>query len=518
MKNINKILIVFVLSLFVSCDEKLDINTDPNYPEEINAGLALTSAESTLAAVVGGELTNLGGFYAQYHTQAPSASQFENIDSYNLNTAYANTPWSQLYAGVLTDLKYVTEQATASNDTGTALIAEALRAYTYQLLVDLFNDVPYTEALQGRSGNITPKVDSGQAIYADLLTKLDAAVAAYEANPTATITNQDIIYGGKIDQWIKFINTLKLKMYIRMAYTSQANPAAVNALLTEGNFITEDAAIKNFTNSVNKRNPFFETFMSQTGLGDVNHVASNTLHDFYSNNADPRLEVVYKRSPLNGQYNSIAQGTGNTFNNAATSYARSNIRPKTPVFLLSLIESNFLQAEALIRYAGGTGAKEKYDAGVLASLATYQKYFFISSKTDPADDDPTEEVTPPWTTTETATFAADLTGAGKPYEYVATGVIETDVRKVIVQKWASLPYINNIEAWIESTRTKYPEVVLEGSENYAIGNRIPSLISVFSGTDVPSILFYPDDEASRNPNITQHNNLRENVWWDKKSE
>ncbi|MFY7731608.1 MAG: SusD/RagB family nutrient-binding outer membrane lipoprotein, partial [Flavobacterium sp.] len=66
MKNINKILIVFVLSLFVSCDEKLDINTDPNYPEEINAGLALTSAESTLAAVVGGELTNLGGFYAQY--------------------------------------------------------------------------------------------------------------------------------------------------------------------------------------------------------------------------------------------------------------------------------------------------------------------------------------------------------------------------------------------------------------------------------------------------------------------
>lgn len=521
MKNIHKLVIVMLVGLFVSCDDKLDINTDPNYPAEINAGLALTSAEANLATVVGGELTSLGGFFAQYHTQAPSASQFENIDSNNLNTAYANTPWTQLYAGALTDLQYVSAQSEQSGDTATLLIAEALRAYTYQLLVDLFGDVPYTEALQGTSGNITPAVDSGQAIYADLIVKLDAAVAAYDANPTdAAYPSQDVIYGGDIDLWKQFINTLKLKIYLRMAYTPQANPAAVNALITENNFLTEEAAFTTFANVVNKTNPFYGTFMSTggSGLGAVNHVASNTLHDFYVANNDPRLGTVYRRSPVTGLFPSIAQGSGNTYNNTASAYARPNIRPTTPVFLMSTVESNFMQAEALIRYAGGTGAKAKYDAGILASLTIYQRYFYTDTNLDPGDDELSDEDSSPWTTAETATYFQTLTGAGGVYEYQPTGAVESDVRQVIVQKWASLPYINTIEAWIESTRTKFPEVVPEGTQDYSIGNRIPSLITVLTGTNVPSILFYPDDEANRNPNITQHANLLENVWWDQKPE
>lgn len=519
MKNIHKLAIVLLVGLFVSCDDKLDINTDPNYPGEINAGLALTSAEANLATVVGGELTSLGGFFAQYHTQAPSASQFENIDSNNLNTAYANTPWTLLYAGALTDLQYVSAQSEQAEDTATLLIAEALRAYTYQLLVDLFGDVPYTEALQGTSGNITPAVDSGQQIYADLIVKLDAAVAAYDANPTdAAFPTQDVIYGGDINLWKQFINTLKLKIYLRMAYTPQANAAAVNALIAENNFLTQEAAFTTFVNVVGKTNPFYGTFLSTggSGLGDVNHIASNTLHDFYVENDDPRLEVIYRRSPATGLYPSIAQGSGNTFNNTASAYARPNIRPRTPVFLLTTVESNFMQAEALIRYAGGTGAKAKYDAGVLSSLTIYQSYFFISANTDPTKDDPSRESDSPWAAAQTAVLANDLTGTGGPYEYQATGVVETDVRKVIVQKWASLPYINTIEAWIESTRTKFPEVVPTGTQDYGIGNRIPSLITVLTGTNVPSILFYPDDEANRNPNITQHANLLQKVWWDQK--
>ncbi len=494
MKNINKFLILFLTGLFVaSCAEDLDINVDPNTPGEINAGLALTSAEATLAAVAGGEFMNLGGFYAQYHTQAPSASQFENIDSNNLNTAYANTPWTQLYSGVLTDLKYVTEESTAAGDTATLLMAEVLRGYTYQMLTDLFGDVPYTEALQ--DGNITPSVTPGEEIYADVISRIDAAVAAYEANPTESEAGaQDVLFDGDMDMWIQFANTLKLRMYIRMAYTPQANPTAVLALVNEGNFLTEDVKFALFAESTGKRNPFYEVFLSQTGLGDINHIASNTLHDFYTENDDPRLEAAYRASTT-GTYTSISQGTGNDFNNTAISYARPNVGPTTPVFLMTVSESNFLQAEALIRYNGGTGAKEKYDAGVAASFATYTADFGL-----------------------TGASAADFTGAGDVYEYQAGGGVEAEVRQVIIQKWAAMPYVNNIEAYIESTRTKYPEVVEEGTEDYAIGNRIPSSISILQGTTIPSILFYPDSETTRNPNITQRTAITENVWWDQKPE
>ncbi|MEL1245476.1 SusD/RagB family nutrient-binding outer membrane lipoprotein [Flavobacterium sp. DGU11] len=494
MKNINKFLILFIAGLFIaSCDEKLDINTDPNYPANINASLALTSAEATLAAVAGGEFTNLGGFYAQYYTQSPSASQFENIDSYNLNTAYANTPWTQLYSGVLTDLKYVTDKSAESGDTATALMAEVLRGYTYQLLVDLFGDVPYAEALQ--EGNITPSVTPGEEIYADVISRIDAAIAAYEADPTESEAKlQDVIFESDMDKWVQFANTLKLRMYIRMSYTSQANPTAALALVTEGNLLTEDAKFGLFNESADKRNPFYETFLSQTGLGDVNHIASNTIHDFYVENNDPRLEAAFRASNT-GTYTSIQQGTGNTFNNTAISYARPNIGPTTPVYFITASESYFLQAEALIRYSGGTGAKEKYDAGIAASFATYTADFGL-----------------------TGAVATDFTNAGGAYEYQAGANVETTVRQVIIQKWAALASVNNIEAYIEATRTKFPEVVEEGSEDYAIGNRIPSAISILPGTTIPSILFYPDSEVNRNPNITQRSSITENVWWDQKPE
>ena len=506
MKNLYKVFLALtVVGMFTSCDEELDINKDPNTPAEINAGLALTSAEASLAMVVGDELTNLGGFYAQYHTQSPSASQYENIDQYNLNTDYSNRFWTELYSGALNDLKFVKSESDANGDTASALISELLTAYTYQLLVDLFGDVPYTEALDQENGNITPAPTPGEEIYADLLARIDAAVAAYQANPTeASVNLQDVIYNADMDQWIKFANTLKLKMYIRMAYTPMANSGAVNALLAENNFLSvynttalpdDNAAFALFADSDDKRNPFYEVQFDQTGLGDVNHVASNTLHDFYVENGDPRLTAVY-RANTTGSYPSIAQGTGNDFNNTAKDYARPNVQGNTPVFFMSVAESYFLQAEAAVRYAGGANAKELYDMGVAASFATYKKYFGLDASAN----------------------AASFTGTGGAYEYSDMGSVEANVRQIIIQKWAALAYVNNIEAYIETTRTKFPEVVADGTQDYAEGNRIPSAISILPGTTVPSILFYPDDEVSRNPNLTQRSSLTENVWWDQKPE
>jgi hypothetical protein len=508
MKNIFRIVILFVTAAFISCDEDLDINTDPNSPTQITPGLALTSAEASLATVVGGDLMNLGGFYAQYHTQSSGASQYLTIDQYNLTTEYANRIWAALYAGTLNDLKYISDEAENTGETGNALIAETLRSYTYQLLVDLFNDVPYTEALQGDL-NITPSVTSGEEIYTDLIARIDAALAAYNANPVdASVRNQDDIYGGDMEQWIKFANTLKLKLYMRMSYTSMANPAAVNALIAENNFIDEDAAFSSFGTSVNQRNPFYEVQIIFSN--DVNNAASNSLLNFYTENEDPRLQAVY-RANSSGTYTSIPQGAGRSLTALASTYSRPNIRPTTPVFFMTVAESNFLQAEGLIRYSGGAGAKEKYDAGVMASFATYQSHFFLGSDTSVENE-------PVFTEDEAVTFAESLIGPGGAYEYQPGSDVESTVRQVIIQKWAALPNINNIESWIETTRTKFPEIVPEEEVDYAEGNRIPSRVSILSGLTVPSILYYPDDETNRNPNVTQRGSITENVWWDQKPE
>ena len=491
MKNISKILlIIFTVGIYTSCQQDFDVNTDPNTPGQITPDLALASAEASLIAINGGELANLGGFYAQYHTQSPSAGQYDAIDEYNLSTGFGNRTWDELYSGCLNDLKYVATESEKQGNTGKVLVAKLLQAYTFQVLVDLFGDVPYTEALGGVA-NINPKATPGNEIYADLIKQIDAAVTSYKANPVpSAFGTQDIIYQGDMTNWLKFANTLKLRIYMRMSYTAQANPSAVNALIAENNFITVDAGFSKFGTEVSQRNPFYEVnFSTSPGLGDVNHMASNTLMQFYEQNNDPRKTAVYRPSTTS-TYTALDQGNGESFTNTAISYARPKITATTPVYLITVAESYFLQAEALIRYAGQSGAKQKYDLGVETSFHTYGL---------------------------ATSGATALTGPSGVYEFVSGLPTEQAVRQVIIQKWAALANVNNIEAYIETTRTKFPEVVTFGTQNYSKGNRIPSRTSILTATTVPSILFYAQNEVDRNTNIKQRTSITQKVWWDQKN-
>ena len=490
MKNILKFL--FLTIMITSCEKDLDINTDPNTPVGADKSFMLTAAQGSIATTMGGDLMNLGGFLAQYHTQAPSASQYLNIDTYNMNTGFANRLWSELYAGGLNDLRYVKKVSEDENDTGSYLIATVLEAYTFQVLTDLFGSIPYTEALLG-SQNISPVADTGEVIYPALIASIDAALTKYNDNPIpSTVGKQDVIYNADMTNWVKFANTLKLKLYLRMAYTTQANPAAVNALIAQNNFITADAKFNVYSAVLeeNKNHPFYDVQIDR--LGDVNNIASSSLLSFYVDNADPRIDAVYRKNTLAiPVHRGIDQGDRNAYTGSvlATAFSRPNIKFNTPVYLMTVSESNFLQAEALIRYAAGAGAAAKYNAGVLNSFLTYGL---------------------------TAAQANALTAPGAAYAYVPSATVETALRQVMVQKWASLAYVNNIEAFFEISRTKYPEIVTFGTQNYTIGNLIFSKNSVLPAGQTPKTLFYPDNEIERNKNLTQKGALTEKIWWDKK--
>lgn len=480
--------VLFSLLVLTSCEDKLDINTDPTTPPEITTGLALSAVEGSLVTVIGGSFFNLGGFYAQYYTQSPGAGQYDEIDTYNINTDFANRSWTELYAGALNDSKYVLENATEEGDTGAYLIATCLQAYTYQMLVDVFGAVPYTNALQG-SENLSPAPTPGNEIYTDLIARIDMAIAEYETTPVeSSVGEQDLIYGADIDAWIQFANTLKLKMYLRMAYTSQANATAVMDLINEGNFINQDAAFRAFESATNKRHPYYEVQIEY--LGDVNNVASSSLYEFLNLNGDPRVDAIFKLNE-DGVHVAVDQGAGLTSlytNQQAVEFSRPKIEPITPVYLMTVSESNFLQAEAIARYGSAGSVAALYNEGVAQSFMLHGL---------------------------AAADAATFTDAGGNYEFTV-GSTEEMVEQIIVQKWAALANVNNIEAWIETTRTKYPTLSTTGAPNYQEGRRIVSVTSVLPGNLIPASIFYPDDEITRNANMNQKTSLTEKVWWDQK--
>lgn len=473
-----------------ACEDYLDVNTDPNNPSDASIQLVLPAAMASTASEIGGDLQNLGGFWAQVYTQSPKASQYRNIDSYNINTDLFDGNWTELYAGALNDYKRVIEKSLDQEEYNFYLIANLMQIYTYQVLVDLHDKIPFSQALD--PGNIQPSYDDGQAVYTALLAQLDEAVSTYRERASATNANPrgaDLFFGGDMREWLGFANSLKLKMLMRLSYTSMAKPQEVLALVNQNEFITQDAAMTQFSDVEGQRNFFYDVEVNR--LGGVNQVASNSLLRFLTANNDPRTGAIYTRNN-EGVFAGVEQGD---FVDDPRELAQLSIpayTPTTPAYIMTLAEVYFLQAEALIRYNAGAGAREKYEAGIEASFALHG-----------------------------LSGAAALYGAGGPYAFQLSGDAEADIRQVMLQKWVALANVNNIEAFFERNRTGYPAyTTLDPTDpKFEPGSLTYSINSVLPAGQAPRRLYFPDVSTSRNRNApAQPNSIAVKVWWDKKGD
>jgi Starch-binding associating with outer membrane len=179
MINKNAILFGAVCMLLVtSCKRTLDINQDPNNPslDQGNPRLVFPAAVMSTAGRVGGDLAILGGIWGQYVTQSALANQYKYIDAYDVKSTDLNAPYTGLFTGGLKNYQYVIDKARDAQDWNFYLMGAVMKAYTTEVLVDLYDKIPYTEALQG-TGNLNPKFDNGDAIYASLIAGIDSALA-----------------------------------------------------------------------------------------------------------------------------------------------------------------------------------------------------------------------------------------------------------------------------------------------------------------------------------------------------
>lgn len=506
--KLSMILIALVAVTVSSCKKQLDINKDPDNPglDQLTPKLVFPSAVASSAGRIGGDLAILGGIWAQFYTQNTTSNQYKNIDAFDLTksdfgSTITSSPWAELYSGALNDLSFTIRKAAEQEDWTYVLMGTVIKAYTMQVLVDIYDQIPYSEAFQGIN-NLQPKFDDGYSVYKGLLAELDAALAkdfdastnsspgAYDLlwpGTGATIEQQeaDWVSNGNLDKWIRFANTLKLKMYLRMVYAKPAEAeAGIRAMYTaNAQFLNENAWLNVFENAENKSNPLFE-FNNRKLNTDANLKASVTFLSWLQTNGDPRIDNYFLfRTGSTTQYLGIHQGdflnTDPLFNNAS----KANISPTDPVDFISLAESHFLQAEALERFFGGAGAKNHYDEGVQASFARYND-----------------------------NAASLLAGA---YAYPAAGTFEQKLEAIITQKWASMPKSHSLEAYFERNRTGYPRTstVYSTDPTYIPGRFVYPKNGVTNGLFAKRLI-YPDIERSKNPNTPPEEPVTKKVWWD----
>ena len=350
-----------------SCTSDLsDLNQNGKAPESVPSGALFANAVMgyyDFDAVQNVNLNNLR-LWSQHWTQ----TTYVDESNFNLNERDVNgSTFVRMYVTVIRDCEEARTavmngpESTASKAASIAAI-EVMEVMAYQYLVDLFGDVPYSEAL---SETNVPKYDAGSAIYADLLDRLDAATA--DLSGSNTFGSSDIIYGGDAAAWKKAANSLMLRMAVRMiGYDAAAAKTWGEKAIAGGVFTSSADDMRLYYSSAPPHtHPMWETLVQS---GRTDYVASATLGDVLNGLADPRRAGFFKNL---GGSDSVT-GAPHGFQVNYYDYSQPGTALEDPTWshaAISYVEVEFLMAHAAVAgWAGASDAATHYENGIRASI------------------------------------------------------------------------------------------------------------------------------------------------------
>jgi len=350
-------------------------------------------------------------------------------------------------------------------------VAEIMEAFHFQRLVDEYNNVPYTQALQGGVLNY-PKYDDGKTVYAGIIKKIDSGIAAIKGAPADAISfpkGYDVMFGGDMGKWVRFANTVKLRIVMNLTQTDEATTkSALNGLGT-GDFLGagEDASINpGYSNaSSQQQNPFwgsvgFTPANQQTGSHQF-YRANAYAVNFYNIHSDPRLHAFYDTAS-DGQVHGRVFGSqnGSEHNTVISAIGKGVLQsPTQSAPVLPAFESLFLQAEA---------AQRGYISGDPATIyqSAVEESFRILAVPKAKD---------------TADWYVAQTDAATNYSLASN-----KITFLVTQEWAALNMFDPVTSWNNWKRLGVPA-------------SLP--VSIYPGTTAPHIpirLIYPQSEYTAN--------------------
>lgn len=459
-----------------SCEEFLDVNVDPNNPTEVSPDLVLPTAMQYTARYIGEDryLNHLGNMFMYNWSQSDGFSWYEDEFLYDVNSSFYIQLFNFAYSNALKQYQ-ILDQPEDSTMANYAAIAKIMKSYHFQILVDLYGDIPYTEALLRKDG-ATPAYDAAEDVYVDLVAQLDEAVDLIEnASPVALEPGiDDIVFGGNMDDWVALANTIKLRIMVR-AQDAGLFDATDWSTLEGATFIASNVGINpGYVVDDEKQNPFWnELGWDVSGAPTLSNqatCATQFVLDYLTATSDPRIDYIYEL-PATGHLG-VVQGLldyDTPVPDAFTEDKVSNIGPgilksaSMDMVMFSLAESYLLQAEAVNAglLTGDAGAL--YAAGVTAS------FNYLG-----------------------APGAAGYLAQTAPNTGWPAGTTEENLEAIITQKWVCLNGISAEQTWFDYSRTGYPTGQPVVATGFPISERA-------STSDRPVRLLYPSGEISANP-------------------
>jgi hypothetical protein len=483
MKSIKIIFMVMGLLVLGSCTRDFEeLQKNPNLPENVNPGLLLPSI---ILPAVNASINNGRSLCNEMMQYSASNNSFTEVQRFIFTLGNSNSVWNSFYGRMqdIQDMIMLSDQLDNPNYTAVGMI---LKAWMSSILTDVFTDIPYSEAGKAVSiSNFTPKYDSQQQIYEDLLLELKTANEMLVPQLGLGFGG-DILFNGDVIRWKKFANSLRLRLLMRVS-----------------NKIEDFAAseIKEMYENPQKY-PIFENIQEHAVyqysgvLPDVfptyterefdfnNSVSSEFMVETLKDLQDPRLSIFFeptKNSILAGtpEYiglpSGIPAGDSFEFNGGRDGQSLINNNrflndARQKGIILSYSEVQFLLAEAALRGFITADPEGFYEKGIHAAISYW--------------------------------------GASIPVDYMEQEKVVWDgsFDKLFLQKYLALFYAG-MEAWFDYRRTGHPNI-------------IPGPANVNDGK-IPSRLIYPTIEQSLNLVNYQEavqriggDNINSKGWWD----
>ena len=436
MRNLLYVVAVTV-ALLTSCTKDIsDLNIDPKNPSTAPSYSFFTNAQRSLSNTLASSNVNLNIF--RLITQHWQETQYPEESQYDIGTREINDNfWNALFRDVLRDLREAKAltpvdvvnpdgSANSGHQQNNLAMIEILEIYTWYYLVTTYGNIPYSEALN--IDDPFPKYDDAKTIYDDLLARLDVAIG--QLNPAEPgLGEADLIYGGNVDQWKKFANSLKLKMGITIADVDDAKARETIESAVAGGVFTsnEDNALLKYLGAPPNTNPIWVDLV-QSGRDDF--VAASTLVNELLDLKDPRIDNFFTedqagRGSPTTSYSGADPGVQSAY--IQYSHVHPNITaPDFPHVLMDYSEVEFYLAEAAQRgYDVGGSASEHYANGVTASILYWGG-----------------------TPAEAATYLAQPGVAYSP---------ATFKQQIGIQQWIAF-YNRGVDAWISWRRLDSPQL------------------------------------------------------------
>lgn len=460
------------------------------------------------------EVQNLAGdVYSGYMGASNNWFGGSNNTTYNMTPSWYGQAFGRAFLGVMPAWLAIKNKTNGDpNLQHVYALAQIIKVESIHRTTDMYGPLPY---FKFGGGSLSTTYDSQQDIYYSFFTDLDSAIATLSdyvskypgAKPLASY---DLIYGGDYIKWIKFANSLKLRLAMRIADVDQvkAQQYAEEAVKNQyGVFTTnDDNAFLVSNNGVIIHNPLQIICFN---FNDIRMGAN--MESFLTGYDDPRLPVLFNKAP-DGSYHGIRNGI--SIPNVAaytTPFSTLNVQPSTSIPWMSAPEMYFLRAEGAVRGWDMKGAaQDLYQTGIQTHFTqlgagSAVNYYNDDTSTAAAYVDPANH--------GNNVSASDPVLSSITIKWNDADPMQKKLERIITQKWIAM-YPDGQEAWSEFRRTGYPKVfpVVVNSSNGLIPN----------GTFIKRLPFPQSEYQSNAAGVATGVNLLGGpdnggtpLWWDK---